>query len=145
MIDKKINVYEKSKLFDCDVIITNRFYNYYDNVKNEIYQKYKNDNNLREKYLHFNFLQYHFIHTNFKNKKCIFLIFDENIIVIELKNEYDICVYDFFVFCDALCLIDEINFNSINDFFVNYIKNKNVEKILKNILKNKNAYDKMIL
>lgn len=121
---------ENSKLFNCDVIITNKYYNYYDKQKQQIYEKYKNDKNVCEQMQHYNYLHYRFMLKNYKNKNCIFLIFNDNIVVVTFNND-NIIVHDFFMMYDAVCMIDEIKYKTKNEFFEKYIKNENVEKIIK--------------
>lgn len=137
-INKNMIVYENSKLFNRDVIITNKYYKYYKNVQNQIREKYKNDKKMYEQYLRFAFLQNQFMQNNF-NEKCIFLMFDNEIVVVfEIKNNNVIHKYEFFVFCDALCLIDENEYKTQNEMFEKYIKNENVEKIIKKCIANYN-------
>ena len=123
--------FENSVLFDFDVIITNKYYNFYDYNKKQIYENYKNDKTLCEQYQHYNYLHYRFMLYNFKHKNCIYLIFDDNIVVAEFNNDNSVNVYDFAIFYDAACIIDELTFNTTTAFFDEYIKNKNVEKIIK--------------
>lgn len=122
--------FENSVLFNFDVIITDKFYNFYDYNKTQINEMYKNDKNVCEQMLHYNYLHYRFMLKNYKNKKCIYLIFDDNIVVVTFNND-NIVVHDFFIMCDAVCMIDEIEYKTKNEFFEKYIKNENVEKIIK--------------
>lgn len=123
-------IYENTKLFDSNVIITNKYYNYCEKQRQKIREKYKNDKKLHEQYYHYVFLQNQFMLKNYKNKKCVFLIFNDNIVVVTF-NDKNVVVHDFFMMYDAICMLDEIKYKSQNDFFEKYIKNENVEKIIK--------------
>ena len=121
---------ENLKLFNFDVIITNKYYNYYEKQKQQIREKYKNDKKLHEQHFHYVFLQNQFIQKNYKNKNCVFLIFNDNIVVVTF-NDNNVVVHDYFMMYDAVCMIDEIEYKTQNEFFEKYIKNENVKKIIK--------------
>ena len=121
---------ENLKLFDFDVIITNNYYDYYDKQCQQIHEMYKNDKNVCEQMQHYNDLHYRFMLKNYENKNCVFLIFDDNIVVVTFNND-NVVVHDFFIMYDAICMIDEIEYKTKNEFFEKYIKNENVEKIIK--------------
>ena len=121
---------ENLKLFDFDVIVTNKYYDYYDKQKQQIYEMYKNDKSVCKQMQHYNYLHYRFMLKNYKNKNCVFLIFDDNIVVVTFNND-NVVVHDFFIMYDVVYMIDEIEYKTKNDFFEKYIKNENVEKIIK--------------